>query len=110
MGYLEAEDDCLIFRFLPGADPTQWCFSEELVAMYRLGRTDHPAVWTMQRICMAMPGEDGWLSFMPAPMDADHFGDACGTVHRDAAPVSYSIRRLLPAGYESGKRMEWPYW
>ncbi len=32
MGYLEAEDDCLIFRFLPGADPTQWCFSEELVA------------------------------------------------------------------------------
>ncbi len=32
MGYLEAENDCLVFRFLPGADPNRWRFSEELVA------------------------------------------------------------------------------
>lgn len=32
MGYLESEGSDLVFRFLPGGDPTQWHFSEELIA------------------------------------------------------------------------------
>lgn len=32
MGYLEMEGDQLAFRFLPGGDPGQWQFSEELTA------------------------------------------------------------------------------
>ena len=31
MGYLESEGSDLVFRFLPGGDPTQWHFSEELI-------------------------------------------------------------------------------
>lgn len=31
MGYLESEGSGLVFRFLPGGDPTQWHFSEELI-------------------------------------------------------------------------------
>ena len=31
MGYLESEGTRLVFRFLPGADPRKWCFSEELM-------------------------------------------------------------------------------
>ena len=30
LGYLEPEGDHLVFRFLPGGDPGQWRFSEEL--------------------------------------------------------------------------------
>ena len=30
VGYLELEDTHLVFRFLPGSDPGQWNFSEEL--------------------------------------------------------------------------------
>ena len=32
MGYLESEGSDLVFRFLPGGDPKQWHFSEELIA------------------------------------------------------------------------------
>lgn len=32
MGYLEPEGDRLVFRFLPGRDPGQWHFSEELLS------------------------------------------------------------------------------
>ncbi len=32
MGYLEQEEGRLVFRFLPGSDPGQWRFSEELTA------------------------------------------------------------------------------
>ena len=32
MGYLEAEDGQLAFRFLPGGDPGKWQFSRELIA------------------------------------------------------------------------------
>lgn len=31
LGYLEPEGSDLVFRFLPGGDPTQWHFSEELI-------------------------------------------------------------------------------
>ena len=31
MGYLEVEETHLVFRFLPGGDPGQWHFSEELM-------------------------------------------------------------------------------
>ena len=31
LGYLESEGSDLVFRFLPGGDPTQWHFSEELI-------------------------------------------------------------------------------
>lgn len=31
MGYLETKDDWLVFRFLPGDDPRQWQFSQELM-------------------------------------------------------------------------------
>ena len=38
MGYLEPEGSRLAFRFLPGSDPKQWRFSEELmVAVAALG-------------------------------------------------------------------------
>lgn len=30
MGYLNAEGAQLVFRFLPGGDPGQWRFSQEL--------------------------------------------------------------------------------
>ena len=30
MGWLEAEEGRLTFRFLPGSDPVEWRFSEEL--------------------------------------------------------------------------------
>ncbi len=32
MGYLENDDGCLMFRFLPGSDPNKWYFSDELIA------------------------------------------------------------------------------
>ena len=32
MGYLERKDARLVFRVLPGSDPGQWRFSEELMA------------------------------------------------------------------------------
>ena len=32
MGYLEQEEGRLVFRFLPGSDPVEWRFSEELTA------------------------------------------------------------------------------
>lgn len=32
MGWLEAEVGRLTFRFLPGSDPVEWRFSEELTA------------------------------------------------------------------------------
>lgn len=32
LGYLEPEGACLVFRFLPGSDPGEWEFSEELMA------------------------------------------------------------------------------
>ena len=64
MGYLEAEDAQLVFRFLPGGNPGQWQFSQELTAaVTALGG---------QIICKDL--DDAYGICLTVPLG----GDACG--------------------------------
>ena len=64
MGYLEAEDAQLVFRFLPGGDPGRWQFSREL--------TDAVAALGGQIICKDL--DDAFGICLTVPLG----GDACG--------------------------------
>lgn len=57
MGYLELEDGSLLFRFLPGSDPEQWCFSEELMAAVSVlgGQIVCKDLDDVVGICMTLP-------------------------------------------------------
>lgn len=62
MGYLEQESSRLVFRFLPGGDPTQWRFSEELMMAVSVlgGKIVCKDLEDAVGICMNVPlgGED----------------------------------------------------
>lgn len=57
MGYLEPERNCLVFRFLPGSDPGQWRYSEELMTSVSAlnGQIAYKDLDDAVGICMTLP-------------------------------------------------------
>ena len=64
MGYLETERNCLVFRFLPGSDPGQWRFSEELMTTV--------SALNGQIVCKDL--DDAVGICMTLPMGGENFG------------------------------------